>query len=283
MLLRLRGVGRVVGALGLGLVVGAGGACATPSSTTASDRALAGVGAGALQRPQDFDARPPSSLASSSLASSARPSASSGASASVSVSASVSASAGDGGGVGSHDEGQAAPRPRTAAEAGVLVGEAMACLQRGEKACALPRIAALLRSDFLSERGRANLYWLLAEAADGVDDGRRRDALGGYLVAASVLPEDAELRDRMARARAWLVASDVRTLKLGTTPEQAIDVGSAREADVVVAALHCGQRGGRYVERSARSDRGRGASLAARRLLCTETGDELTLWFRLPR
>jgi hypothetical protein len=174
-------------------------------------------------------------------------------------------------------------RPRTPAEAGALVGEALGCLQRGDKQGAVPRLVALLRSDFLSERGRANLYWLLAEAADGVDDERRRDALGGYLVAASVLDTEPEVRERMARARAWLVASDVRMLALGTSPERAIDVASRGEADVVVAALPCGQRGGRYVDRGGVVDRARDKSLTPRRLLCTETGDELTLWFRLPR
>jgi hypothetical protein len=163
----------------------------------------------------------------------------------------------------------------------------MACLQRGDKAGAIPRLQALLGSDYLSERGRANLYWLLADAADGLDDERRRDALGGYLVAASILPVDAELRDRMGRARAWLLADDVHARALGTSPATAIDVDSVREADVVVAALHCGHRGGRYVVRPAQPRAGAvsdpGDSLAARRLLCTETGDELVLWFRLPR
>jgi hypothetical protein len=173
-------------------------------------------------------------------------------------------------------------RPETPAEAGVLVGEAMAALQRGEKRAAVPRLQALLRSEFLSERGRANLYWLLAEAAAGVDDDLRREALGGYLVAASILPADADVLERRHRARAALLVEHVTTDARGRSPEQAIDVDDLREADVVVAALPCGQRGaGRYVARAAlppRSDDG----LSMRRLLCTETGDELVLWFRVP-
>lgn len=163
-----------------------------------------------------------------------------------------------------------------------MIGEAMAALQRGEPRAAIPRLQALLRSDVLSERGRANLYWLLAEAAVGVDASVRRDALGGYLVSSSFLPVDAELRDRMARARAELLVDHVHTAALGRSPDRAIDVDNAREVDVVVAALSCGRRGGgRYVERTAQApvvDEG----LSMRRLLCTETGDELVLWFRVP-
>jgi hypothetical protein len=172
-------------------------------------------------------------------------------------------------------------RPATPAEAGVLVGEAMRLLQRGQPAAALPRLQALLGSDFLSDRGRANLYWLLADAAGGVDDAVHRDALGGYLVAASILAPDAEVRDRMGRARAGLLADKVHAFALGTTPERAIDVDNLGEADVVVAALQCGRRGsGRYVARRATADDGNGG-LAVRRLLCTETGDELVLFFRV--
>ncbi len=173
------------------------------------------------------------------------------------------------------------PRPQNPAEAGLLVGEAMAALQRGERRAAIPRLQALLRSDFLSERGRANLYWLLADAADGVDEGLRRDALGGYLVAASVLPADPDVRDRIGRARAQLLAEHVSSAALGRSPDRAIDVDDAREVDGVVAALQCGRRGGRYVDRGGRIA-GVDDGLAVRRLLCTETGDELVLWFRVP-
>jgi hypothetical protein len=206
-----------------------------------------------MERPIDFDAGPPrvATTTASSSASSSPPIA-------------------------------ALASPRTPGEAGVLVGEAMASLQRGEKRAAVPRLQALLRSEFLSERGRANLYWLLADAADGVDDDARRDALGGYLVATSWLPDDADVRERRARARATLVAFDVVSASLGRTPEAPIDIGDAREAEVVAATLPCGRRGaGRYVAHASTSPRS-ADGLAMRRLLCTETGDELVLWFRLP-
>jgi hypothetical protein len=178
----------------------------------------------------------------------------------------------------------AVPTPESPAEAGLLMGEAMGALQRGQRRPAVVRLQALLRSDFLSDQGRANLYWLLADAADGVDDDVRRDALGGYLVAASALNPEPAVRDRMGRARVQLLAEHVQSNAAGQSPDHALDVDSHREADVVVAALACGHRGqGRYVERNG-SDGGQVAAdgLSMRRLLCTETGDERVLWFRLP-
>lgn len=164
----------------------------------------------------------------------------------------------------------------------MLVGAAMSALQRGDRRAAVPRLQALLHSEFLSERGRANLYWLLAEAALGLDDELRRDALGGYLVATSFLPPDDDVRDRRGQARAALLAADVGNAARGRSPDSAIDVVDDREADGVVAALPCGRRGaGRYVERATAPPAPKDG-LAMRRLLCTETGDELVLWFRVP-
>jgi hypothetical protein len=181
---------------------------------------------------------------------------------------------------------QVITKPQTPAQAGLLIAEAIDLLQKHDNAAAVPRLDALLRCDFLSERGRANLYWLLAEAARGVDDGRRRDALAGYLVAASILPPDLELREKVARARAMLLAGKVQSGEgVGASPERAIVVDSLGEADTLVAHLGCGVRGqapyiSRRVPPLAREDDD-DDGLAARRLLCTENGDELVLWFRV--
>jgi hypothetical protein len=171
--------------------------------------------------------------------------------------------------------------PGTPAEAGVLIGEVGERLRRDDRPAAIARLTAVLRSDFLTDHGRAGLYWLLAQASDGVDDDRRRDALGGYLVAASLLPPDPELVSRTRKARGALLAMKVEQQALGRTPTQAILVPTHTDADIVVAALSCGQAGdGRYVERRLPGTF-RGEALEPRRLLCSENGDELTLWFRV--
>ncbi len=174
-------------------------------------------------------------------------------------------------------------RPETPSEAGLLITEAIELLQKHDNAAAIPRLQALLRCDFLSERGRANLYWLLAEAARGVDDERRRDALAGYVVAASILPPDLELQDKVGRARAMLLAGKVQAgVGVGASPQRAIVVDSLGEADTLVAHLGCGVRGqAPYVSRRPQPPAQGDEGLAARRLLCTENGDELVLWFRV--
>lgn len=173
-------------------------------------------------------------------------------------------------------------KPQTPAEAGMLIAEAVDLLQKQQGGPALRRFEALLRCDFLTERGRANLYWLSAEAARGVDDAKRKDALAGYLVAASVVPTDPELRDKIARARAMLLATKVQAGALGDSPERAIVVDSAGEADTLVAQLGCGARGqSPYIERHGLVTAHRDDQPAPRRLLCTENGDELVLWFRI--
>lgn len=174
-------------------------------------------------------------------------------------------------------------KPQTPAQAAALVAEAVDLLQRRDPG-ALPRFEALLRCDFLTERGRANLYWLAAEAARGVDDERHRDHLAGYLVATSVVPPDLESLEKAKKARALLLVDKVQSSQLGDSPTRAIVVGDSGEADLVVSQLGCGARGeSPYIERqglvttgSAQQD-----APAPRRLLCTENGDELVLWFQI--
>lgn len=171
--------------------------------------------------------------------------------------------------------------PRTPASAAVLIADLSARLDDGDRRGAVPLLGALLRSDLLTDQGRANFYWLLADTAAGIDDDVRQDALGGFIVAASVVPEDAETRRRLRQARGALLAIKIKQQALGASPQQAIVVPSTTDADIVVAALECGKAGdGRYVERRLPGAL-RGDDPAPRRLLCTENGDVLTLWFRV--
>lgn len=177
------------------------------------------------------------------------------------------------------------PKPQSPGEASRLIAEAVSRLREPRDAAgALARVEAVLRCDFLTDHGRADLYWLAAEAAGDVDDARRRAHLAGFLVAASVVDHDADVLGRVARARTELLASQVRAGTLGKTPERAINVTTTSEADSLVAQLGCGATGrAAYIERhgmvATHDDNDR--LPVPRRLLCTENGDELVLWFRL--
>jgi hypothetical protein len=176
------------------------------------------------------------------------------------------------------------PKPQTPGEASRLIAEAVSRLREPRDAAgALARVEAVLRCDFLTDHGRADLYWLAAEAAADVDDHRRRAHLAGFLVAASVVDHDVDIRDRMARARTQLLASQVRAGTLGKTPERAIDVTTTSEADSLVAQLGCGATGrAAYIERHGMvATHDDDTHPVPRRFLCTENGDELVLWFRL--
>lgn len=163
-----------------------------------------------------------------------------------------------------------------------MLALATSYLEQERRAEALPLLVALRGTDFLTDRGQANLYWLIAEAALGVDEAVRLDALGGFVVASGLLPDEPDQRERRRHARAALLAHQVRHKALGRSADDAIVVLSTREADVVVASLGCGTGGdGRYVERRLPGVLRDDELPRARRLLCTENGDELTLWFRL--
>ncbi|HEY1098250.1 MAG TPA: hypothetical protein VGF99_04955 [Myxococcota bacterium] len=172
-------------------------------------------------------------------------------------------------------------RPESPGEAGAMLELAAAYITEHRPKDALPFLLAMRGSDYLTDRGHANLYWMIATAADGLDDDLRLDALGGFVVASSNLPADFEQLDRRRRARATLLAHRVSHSHLGTTPDTPIVVPTQKEADIVVASLNCGRAGdGHYVERRLPSAlRGEQEEADPRRLLCTENGDELTLWF----
>ncbi len=165
-----------------------------------------------------------------------------------------------------------------------MLALAAAYLDQGRRTEALPLLVALRGTDFLTERGQANLYWMIAAAADGIDPTLRIDALGGFLVASSI-SDDVDQRARRQQAKAQLLASHVTLYRLGTSEHAAIDVQSTGEADIVVASLVCGRDGdGHYVERSVPDVLRLNISNNGprpRRLLCTENGDELLLWFRV--
>ena len=141
-------------------------------------------------------------------------------------------------------------RPQSPQEAGAVFELAAAYITEQRPQDALPLLLAMRGSDYLTDRGHANLYWMIAVSADGLDEAARLDAFAGFVVASSLLPADFEQLDRRRQARAALLAWRVSHSHLGTSPDTPIVVPTARDADVVVASLACGADGdGRYVER----------------------------------
>jgi hypothetical protein len=118
-------------------------------------------------------------------------------------------------------------------------------MRAGKPADAAVFLDAILRSDHLTERGRANVYWLDAEAHRlAGDDDAHVDALGGFLVAAEVLPPDDDMKKREVDARSALIARKVKARALfGKTPDAAIPVEDARDPSGVVAELGCVEGG----------------------------------------
>jgi hypothetical protein len=103
------------------------------------------------------------------------------------------------------------PTPETAQEAQFYMKGAIAALRAGAPDHSALFLQAILRSDHLTDRGRANVYWLLAEASRlGEQDKQLVDALGGFLIAASVVPEDADIQLRTEEARMSLSAARER-------------------------------------------------------------------------
>lgn len=176
------------------------------------------------------------------------------------------------------------PPPRTPAEAQFFLSASIAALRAGQGGHAALFLDAILRSDHLTDRGRANLYWLLADAhrvrlsSEGATtaDTALIDALGGFLIAADVIEPDAELSERQVEARAILVATRLRSDPLlGMSPDAPILVEDARDPASVVAELRCGPRLERYYERAVSSV----GALESRQLVCAGDGTLRTLWF----
>jgi hypothetical protein len=174
------------------------------------------------------------------------------------------------------------PAPDTAADAQMFLQGSVAALRAHEPAHAALFLDAILRSDHLTDRGRANVYWLLGEARRQLgDDARLADAMSGFLVAATLVHEDDDFLDRQARARVTLAATRLRmSPALGTSPTQPIRVDREGDVGELVGTLGCGpQRTMPYVEQGKHRAHDARRTLEARTLTCTDDGTTVTLWF----
>ena len=98
------------------------------------------------------------------------------------------------------------PAPVTPADAQIMFAGALAAERDGLHRQAALFLDAILRSDHLTDRGRADVYWLAAQTWDAAgDEARAADCWGGFLVAVSILDQrDANLNWRESKAlTAW--------------------------------------------------------------------------------
>ena len=177
-------------------------------------------------------------------------------------------------------------RPANRLEARSALEEAFAAAAADDDRTAVQLFGAVLATDFLTDQGRANLYWMKAEAHRQLADrSERTEALGAFLIASELIEIDQDLETRRLLARSVLVAMRVADEPgFGRSPEMAISVEDVREPASIMASLSCGPAGrGRYVDviiRSVPSEHG-GSQLLQRRAECHPSGTSLELWFDL--
>jgi hypothetical protein len=178
------------------------------------------------------------------------------------------------------------PRPANRVAARHMLEGAFDAVTRDDHPLAAGLFRAVLATDFLTDKGRTNIYWMAAESSRRIHDTRgRSDALGGFLIASELVDEDDDLVLRRLIARSVLAAIRVaEDPGFGRSPELAISVEDAREPASIMASLSCGPGGeGRYVDVAIRSVE-RPPSEAERRVVrrtaqCQQTGRTLDLFF----
>lgn len=174
-------------------------------------------------------------------------------------------------------------RPRDHREARDLIEVAFQKTGVGEDAEAAAIFRAVLASDLLTDRGRANLYWVLAGLYRDLQEAENEaEALGAFLVSSELLDNDAQTHARQLVARSVRAALRVKEQSaFGRSPNAAIQVEDTREPSSILASLGCGPDGnGRYLDVSIDSyEPIDGNRLQHRKATCDEDGDVLELWF----
>lgn len=176
-------------------------------------------------------------------------------------------------------------RPRSQADAQERLDQAFSLIHQGDTPLARAAFASVLASDFLTEKGRANLYWVLAGLChDQEDRSGEAEALGAFLVASDLLTDREEVQPRRLLARAMLAALRVQnSASLGRSPTTAIVVEDLREPATIIASMTCGDAGeSHFLDVAIESThRKAGPRLVHRRARCDADGVELDLWFDL--
>lgn len=176
--------------------------------------------------------------------------------------------------------------PRRYTDAELVLERGFTALERGDDAVGLGYLRAVLRSDFLTPRGRAQVYWSAAGAARRIGDrDGERSHLEGFLLVRETLPDDDHARDadlaiQASIARGVLLAHQVEERGLGRAPSSALVVEDEGDTRATIAALSCGEDGRDALAFVDEALVERGENILLRRgVVCTSGGDRFHLWF----
>jgi hypothetical protein len=140
---------------------------------------------------------------------------------------------------------------------------------------------AVLATDYLTDRGRMNLYWMTAQSHKELNDRRGEwDALEGFVLAGQAISPDLAGKQRLIWARARLAAMRVQDdTDFGRTPEKAIFVEDINEPAQIMAAMECEGGKAQFRALAIRSVNAGMEQLVYRRVACQQ--EELDLWFNI--
>ncbi len=172
--------------------------------------------------------------------------------------------------------------PNSGPQAAWYLQQAVAALREDQPKHAAVLLSAIARSDYLSEHGRANVYWMLSQAQRELgDDVALVDSLGGFLVAATTLQPLDDVLLRVPQARADRIAAQLRvTPEYGASAARAIRASTSDDPALLADALSCGPRGDMpYVDAHTMTHRAAPRTFERHTLRCTQDGHTLTLWF----
>jgi hypothetical protein len=176
--------------------------------------------------------------------------------------------------------------PQRYTDAELVLERGFTALDAGDDATSLGYLRAALRSDFLTPRGRAQVYWTAAGAARRVGDRTgERSHLEGFLLVRETLPDgvldsDVDLAVQASIARGVLLAHQIESRGLGRAPRRALVVEDKNDTRAAIAALGCGSDGASaltFVDEALVENEG--SILLRRGVTCTSDGDRFNLWF----
>lgn len=173
-------------------------------------------------------------------------------------------------------------RPESRLEARGMLERAFEASAEGEHRIAVALYGAVLGTDYLTDKGRANLYWMRAESFTEIsDEAGRRDSLLGFLIASDLAPSDDDIKARRLLARSVVTAMRVEEdPRFGRSPEDPISVEDLQEPASIISTLSCGpERDAHYVDVAIRSVHRDESRLVHRRAECAGDGAVLDLWF----